>query len=162
VVLAATSLEVFISQVLEALAPKAEPASALWTWINNRGDWQKEPSVEEQFSSLLGIATGHSLKEDNTLWEAFRHLRTARNSFAHRGVAEVGGKTLSPAAALALIAKADQIVERVREWLPEHERWPIFNVAANVTLTKAILGGTKEDTTTSEGGGAASQETPSK
>jgi hypothetical protein len=65
-VLAATSLEVFISHVLDALATKNVVPPQLWDWINNR-EWLREPTVEEQFDDLLKLLLGASLKENSTL-----------------------------------------------------------------------------------------------
>ena len=66
----------------------------LWRWINQRGDWRREPTVEEQYDTLLKVLTGHTLKEDQDLWELFKHLKTARNSFVHEGMAKVCGAHL--------------------------------------------------------------------
>ena len=65
VVLAATALEVFISYVLDGLQKRSETPKEIWDWVNNRSDWRKEPSVEEQFDVLLKIFSGHSLKEES-------------------------------------------------------------------------------------------------
>jgi hypothetical protein len=138
VVLAATALEVFIGAVLTRLASESTVPKELWGWITDRGDWQKEPSVEEQFSVLLHVLCGHSLKEDEGLWEAFKNLRTARNSFVHEGRAMLGKQPLQADRAAALIDKADQLLVRVREWLPEHMRWPVYAHAVQVTVGKKI------------------------
>jgi hypothetical protein len=138
VVLAATALEVFISEVLKRLAIESEVPDELWAWIADRGDWQKEPSVEEQYSVLLQVLCGHSLKEDNGLWEAFKNLRRARNSFVHEGLAMVGKQVLQIADATALLDKADQVLTKIRDWLPEVHRWPVYDHAVQVQLGKRI------------------------
>jgi hypothetical protein len=95
-VLAATSLEVFISVLLNDLASRQSLSDSLWMWITTRdGRILQQPSVEEQFDVLLKELTGHTLKEDAALWEAFKNLKSARNSFVHEGVARVGKTTLS-------------------------------------------------------------------
>src|SRR5262249_13656712 len=95
VVLAATSLEVFISTLLDQLASKRGLSENLWTWVRDRdGRTLQQPSVEEQFDVLLKELTGHSLKEDAVLWEAFKNLKSARNSFVHEGTARLGTATL--------------------------------------------------------------------
>ncbi len=142
VVLAATALEVFISDVLNKIAGESTLPEGLWGWITDRGDWQKEPSVEEQYSILLQVLCGHSLKEDSALWEGFKNLRKARNSFVHEGVAMVGKKPLKASDALALIGRADQIVAKVREWLPEKHRWPTFQHSVQIQFHKVIASST--------------------
>src|SRR5881628_641964 len=63
-VLAATALEVFISYMLDKLAMLKSIPADLWTWINERDDRRQEPTIEEQYDSLLRFFSGHSLKED--------------------------------------------------------------------------------------------------
>jgi len=138
VVLAATALEVFISDALHKVAVESAVPGPLWNWITDRGDWQKEPSVDEQYSVLLQVLCGHSLKDEIELWDAFKHLRKARNSFVHEGVAKVGKKPLQSSEALALIERAEQIVATVREWLPEKHRWPTFEHSVQVEYQKTI------------------------
>jgi hypothetical protein len=138
VVLAATALEVFIADVLARLAAQSNVPIELWGWITDRGDWQKEPSVEEQYSVLLHVLCGHSLKEDNSLWEAFKNLRRARNSFVHEGQAKLGKKGLEPAEATVLLEKADQVLARIREWLPESLRWPVYADTVQVRIGKRV------------------------
>jgi hypothetical protein len=137
VVLAATSLEVFIEYVLNRLADHHKFSPSLWAWLNDRQNWLKDPSVEEQFDDLLKHFTGISLKDNSTLWESFKKLKGARNTFVHRGVAEVGKKALLPQEANALIGKASEIIAWVREILPEEIRWPVFqpNIKTETFMT---------------------------
>ena len=72
VVLCAAALEVLIEDALKVLAPTDRISELLRDFINDRGDYRKEPSVEEEFDSLLFALTGESLKSNNTLWEAFK------------------------------------------------------------------------------------------
>lgn len=138
VVLAATALEVFVAEVLTSLAKDSVVPPNLWAWINDRGNWQKEPSVEEQFDVLLKVLAGHSLKEDNALWETLKSLRNARNSFVHDGAPKVGGTSLSHADAMSLIDRADKIVTAVRGWLPERLKWPVFEYSAELRFGKRL------------------------
>ena len=128
VVLGATALEVFISHVLDGLAEAGRIPADVWAWLNDRDNWLKEPSTEEQFDVLLKHFTGHTLKDDRPLWQAFKELRTARNTFVHQGRATVGGVAITAERASVLIRSAHQIVQRVREWLPEDQRWPAHSV----------------------------------
>lgn len=139
-VLAATALEIFIAELLNELVRKTTMPPGLWEWINDRGNWQKEPSVEEQYDVLLRIATGHSLKEENVLWEGLKNLRSARNSFVHEGIARLSRTKLSPNDVLPLIGRADEIVAKIREWIPEDCRWPAIEHSINIQMTKVILG----------------------
>ena len=132
VVLGATALEVFIAEVMEKLSKHASFPPLLWGWINDRGDWQKEPSPEEQFDQLLEYFTGHSLKSEKELWEAFKNLKNARNKFVHYGVPMVGGKALSELEAMRLLQKADEIIEWTRKKVPEPIRWEAPRTTADV------------------------------
>ena len=138
VVLAATALEVFIADILEQLAKHNGMASDLWAWLNHRGDWQKDPSTEEQFDVLLKHFVGHSLKEDAPLWEAFQNLRKARNKFVHEGSALLGGRAISGTEAARLVARSQEIVYQIRDWLPEELRWPRFNHSLAIAMTVAV------------------------
>lgn len=136
VVLAATALEVFISQILDQLAAEEVVPPELWTWINDRGDHRLDPSVTEQFDRLLEFFTGHSLKKEvPLLWECVRNLRDARNTFVHQGTAMIGNKPLETARASELIAGSHRIVDTVREWLPEKLQWPKFRHEVKLQIT---------------------------
>jgi len=139
-VLAATALEVFIAELLNRLVKEANVSVDLWDWINDRGNWQKEPSTEEQYDVLLKVMTGHSLKEDNALWEGLKNIRVARNSFVHEGVAKLGKATLSLQDTLPLLARADAIVTKIREWIPDSYRWPLIERTINIQMTKRLVG----------------------
>ena len=139
VVLAATALEVLIAELLTKLAAQSTLPKKLWSWVNDRGDWQKEPSVDEQYSVLLEVLTGHSLKEDNGLWEGLKNIRNARNSFVHEGCARIGRNPVTNEDVAALIQKADLIAAKIREWLPENLRWPVFDHTVKLEVGKIIL-----------------------
>jgi hypothetical protein len=127
VVLAATALEVFIAHVLDLLAARSAVPAPLWDWLNERADNHlRQPSVEEQYDTLLKVFTGHSLKDAASLWEAFMNLKTARNKFVHEGIAKVGGTAVSSEAAGKLVGAALEIVATVREWLPSELQWPVL------------------------------------
>lgn len=138
VVLAATALEVFIARILDGLAELQPMPPELWTWINQRGDCLREPTVEEQYDALLKFFTGHSLKTEAKLWEGFRNLKTARNSFVHEGIAKVGGTPISTETARKLVASASEIVSKVREWLPQELHWPLFKHTIQVEVRKKL------------------------
>lgn len=138
IVLAATSLEVFIAEVLDGLAAKSPIPPDVWAWLNKRKDFLKQPSVEEQYDSLLHLLAGHSLKEEGTLWEAFMNLKTARNTFVHDGVAAVGGSPVSIEKAGQLIAATDLVIKWVRQWLPKELKWPEFEPKIQLTVEKQI------------------------
>jgi hypothetical protein len=138
-VLAATALEVFISRVLDRLAPTKVVPPELWHWINERGNWLKEPALEEQYGVLMKLLTGHSLKEEPLLWEAFKNLKDARNAFVHEGIAKIGQIPVSTETANKLIASASNIIEKVREWLPNELHWPEFKYDVPVEIQKRLF-----------------------
>ena len=83
--LAATSLEVVVSTILDRLAVESTIPTNLWQWLDARGDWLRTPSIEEQFDVLLHLFTSRSLKENPQLWEAFKNLRWQETPFVHDG-----------------------------------------------------------------------------
>jgi hypothetical protein len=136
IVLAATAMEVFIASTLDRLAEAKEIDPILWRFINERDDPYKEPSVEEQYDVILKYLIGHSLKEEHDLWEAFKNLKNARNSFVHEGVAKVGGKPITENEGRRLIIAASNITAKVRDWLPRECQWPVFKHEIKVEVTK--------------------------
>jgi hypothetical protein len=128
IVLTFTALEVFIAKILNQLATKEKISPEFWEWINKRPDWTQEPSIEEQYDILLKILTGHTLKEDKKLWDAFQNLKTARNTFVHEGVARISRtsqKPLKDHEVLKLISTANEIPLKIREWLPTDIQWEL-------------------------------------
>ena len=95
VVLAETALEVFISHILNELSKNSSIPKDLWDWINDRNGRLNEPTNKEQFDILLKTLLGVSLKENNDLWESFKNLKKARNSFVHEGIAKIGQNPIS-------------------------------------------------------------------
>jgi len=124
IVLAATALEVFIATILDSLAKKKTISASLWSWINDRGFFLKEPSVEERFDVLLKEFCGTSLKENGHLWIEFKALKTARNEFVHGGAPKIGGRAVSTDRAEQLVASAVAIIDFVRSKLPDDLKWP--------------------------------------
>ena len=138
-VLAATALEVFISRVLDRLAPNKVVPPELWHWINERGNWLKEPTLEEQYDALLKFLTGHSLKDEPLLWEAFKNLKDARNSFVHEGIAKIGEIHVTTETANRLIVSVSTIISKIKEWLPKELHWPEFTYDLNVEIQKRLF-----------------------
>ena len=138
IVLAATALEVFISYVLNSIVVKSKIPLELWNWISDRDFWLKQPSEEEKYSILLKILLGISLKDNNELWEVFKNLKKARNSFVHGGIAKIGKETLDVKKAQKLIEKAREITLYIREHLPSEIQWPKYDYKFEVELLKKI------------------------
>jgi hypothetical protein len=139
-VLAATSLEVFISVLLDNLASKRGMSISLWEWIRDReGKVLQQPSVEEQFDVLLKEFCGHSLKEEKPLWDAFKNIKSARNSFVHEGFAKIGKSILTSDDAAALLGRVNEIISTVREWIPEDLRWPAPQAKAEFTASHTLF-----------------------
>jgi hypothetical protein len=125
VVMAWAALETFIEWALEILHKERPLADGLWTWINERGDWRKEPSVAERFDTLLTVLTHRSLKEEEPrLWEQFSHLKDARNAVAHEGVASFGKKKVTVDAGMAkeFVESAAKIIVWVEQLLSAQHR----------------------------------------
>lgn len=137
-VLAATALEVFIAQTLDVLAAEHEIPAEIWEWIKNR-DWMKKPSIEEQFDFLLFQFGKKSLKSETALWESFKHLKNARNSFVHDGKPSIGNEVVDLGKARFLIGKAVEIIEYVKMAIPEHHRWPAFEHKFNLSLIQELV-----------------------
>lgn len=139
IVLASTALEVFISHILNELAKESSIPADLWDWINNRRFWLKEPDTGEQFDDLLKILLGTSLKENNDLWEGFKNLKDARNSFVHQGEASIGNNPVSDVDARKLVIKAIEIIKFIKEKLPAKLQWPEFKHSLKVEVIKKLM-----------------------
>jgi len=137
-VLAATALEVFISHVLDRLAPTKVIPPELWEWINQRGNRLKEPTLEEQYDTLIKLFTDHSLKEEQVLWEGFKNLKDARNSFVHEGIAKIGETPVTAETAQKLIGSVSKIISKIKEWLPKELHWPEFKYEISVEVEKRL------------------------
>lgn len=127
IVLTFTALEIFIANILNQLATKEKISPEFWQWINNR-EWYQEPHIKEQYDVLLKNLTGHSLKEEENLWQAFINLKTARDTFVHEGMARISKKSQKPLEekeAIELINLANKIPFKIREWLPKEIQWDL-------------------------------------
>lgn len=138
VVLGFTALETRIETALNVLARNKGVGEELWNWINDRGDYRKEPSTGEQYSVLLSAIVGSSLKDQAELWDAFRNLQAARNSFVHDGQPSIGGQIVSAGRAQELLQRAGSILDWVDGLLPEAERRPSFNVSTEFEFTAQL------------------------
>lgn len=69
VVLAYTAIEVRIASALNILAANNPTilGGDIWAWINDREQFLKEPSVEEQLTDLMQMLAGKSLKKEGKL-----------------------------------------------------------------------------------------------
>lgn len=126
IILTFTALEVFISKTLDDIAQIKKIDASFWNWINDRGFFLKNPSIEEQYAFLSNHLIGKSIKEDSKLWQAFKNIQAVRNSFAHTGVATLGGKAVDEMQVLEFIKSAYEITEYVKRQLPEELRWREF------------------------------------
>jgi len=145
IILTFTSLEVFISTILDKVVETGKIDKELWEWINGRGPL-KEPSIEEKYDFLLRHIVGVSIKGNNDIWEAFKHLRKARNSFAHEGIAKISNDIVTSDKAREFIIKAKEIIDTIRASLPEELQWPVFKPEIEVVITKALMKNESKDT----------------
>lgn len=150
VVLACASLEVFIAHILKNLQVHAGIPGNLWSFINDRQPLHMQPTVDEQYSALLEIGCGHSLKSETDLWRKFLHLRNARNKFVHEGVAAVEGRQINVKDAADLLRAAETIVLTIRGWLPDHLQWPLFERGEKWTVEITQNFGSVTEAETSE------------
>ena len=137
VVLSFTALETLIAAALERLVETSSSVPEnLWKWINDRGDWRKEPSIVEQFDILLQVLSSTSLKDDPRLWEGFQNLKDARNSFVHEGDATIGKQKVAVTSPKAgeLVAIADEIIWYVEALLPVEARMPRYGRAVDIRM----------------------------
>lgn len=137
VVLTFTALEVFISKLLDDLASTGKINQELWAWINGR-DYLKRPSIEERYDFLCRHLLGMSIKDNEAMWEQFKHLRKARNSFAHDGIAKVGNEVVSTERCRGFIKTAQEILNAIKVELPEELKWPEFAHKIQLEFSKLI------------------------
>lgn len=142
IVLAATSIETVVAHVLDRLSVGRNVDQDLWKWITIRGGRHTlQPSVAESLDDLPTIFEGRSLKADERLWKAWNDLSKARNSFAHEGVATIGGQVVTAARARELVVLAGEIVEWVEHLLPEDARSPTYDAGRDrMELEKWLYG----------------------
>lgn len=138
IILTFTALEVFISKTLDDLAATSNISDDLWKWINSRG-YLKDPSIEEKYDFLSHHLIGSSIKDNNKLWESFKHLRKARNSFAHDGIPMVGDEPVTEKSARNFIIKANEIINAIKEKLPEALKWPEFRHEIKMEFTQMLV-----------------------
>jgi hypothetical protein len=118
ITLASIALEVRIAEVLDESVPSSGVGPALWNWINDRRRYWQNPSVNDQFDTLLRALSHRSLRDEKQLWTAYEQLRQARNSFVHSGEARIGKKLGTPVTP----EKAAQLLEaavKIMDWLDE-------------------------------------------
>lgn len=138
IILTFTALEVFISTILNEITIYKKVNDELWQWINNRGPL-KDPSIDEQFDKLSKYFIGKSLKENDKLWEVFKNLRTARNSFAHTGIPKIGNLVVDETKARQFIIQALEITKFFRDNLPTELRWPEYNHDTKFEATLKLI-----------------------
>jgi hypothetical protein len=89
-----------------------------------------------------------TLKDEDTLWQAFQKLKNARNKFVHEGTPKIGNTAaLTEMEALMLVGQAEAIVARIREWIPENLRWPVFVAQSKLEFSLPIFDQPKKEPT---------------
>jgi hypothetical protein len=141
IVLAYTAIETRIARALDRLAALVGVNPVLWGWINDRGNFIKDPSTAEQLDVLAKSLIGKSLKDEARLWEGYQNLRQARNGFVHAGKATIGKNQVEVDAAQAneLIQGAERIIDWIEGLLPEPERRPRFQSPNQLTVMRLLL-----------------------
>src|SRR5205823_5949027 len=88
---------------------------------------------------LLQAFTGRSLKDDPALWQSFKNLRDARNSFVHEGQARIGGTLVDADKTHELVAAAGRVLDWFDALLPEDQRRHPYMPEAGLTIQAAAL-----------------------
>lgn len=140
IVLAFAAIETRIDSALDLLASESLDPD-FWDWIRDReGDYRKEPAVREQLDQLLHGVSGHSLKDEATLWMHFRNLNQARNTFVHEGEARIGDTPVDYTRASELVRYAGDIIDWIETLLPENQRRPQYDLeASRMQLMKVFV-----------------------
>lgn len=136
VVLAHSALETFARATLERLSQASSTPPRLWKFVFREG---REPPLDAQLDELLHLFSGHSLKERNDLWHAYKTLKKARNSYAHHGEPMIEGRLVTRKDLLGLLAATRDIIDWVETFLPGEWRRPVYQETANFTLDKATF-----------------------
>ena len=139
IILTFTALEVFISKTLDDIVATKRFDNDFWEWVNNRGFFLKNPTIEEKYDFLSRHLIGKSIKDNKELWESFKHLQKARNSFAHTGVAMIGNEIVTEEKARNFIDKANEIIELLKNELPQKLRWPEFKNEVKLEFSQVIF-----------------------
>jgi hypothetical protein len=125
IVLLLAAIETRLETALDLLASRRGVDDKLWAWLNGRAPGPRRgPQLFEQAESLLEIVSGHSLAEDERLWNGFQDIRKARNSFVHEGHAAIDRVPVTSARASSLIPLAAEIIDWIEGLLPPENRRP--------------------------------------
>lgn len=139
--LAYTAVETRIAGALDQLAALVGLNPVLWEWINDRGNFIKDPSTAEQLDVLAKALIGKSLKDEAKLWERYQNLRQARNGFVHSGKAAIGKlqTEVDSARANELVQGAERTIDWIESLLPQPERRPRFQSPNALSVTRLLL-----------------------
>jgi len=132
-------LKVFISHVLSELSADSTVPDQLWEWITQKQMRYKEPGAEEGFDVLLKTLLGTSLKDAPELWEVFRNIEEARDTFVHEGMAQIGRVPVTPDSVRRMLLKVTEIISFVKDKLPESLHWPQYDHSLKITVAKPVL-----------------------
>jgi hypothetical protein len=136
IVLAHSALETFSKATLDRLAQRSATPAKLWEFFFQL---KREPPMDAQLDVLLKAFTGRSLKERNDLWQAFKHLQEARNSFAHRGEALINGKPVTRDDLSHLLAATRDTIDWIETFLPQEWRRPVYGETAVFAWDRATF-----------------------
>ena len=136
IILAHSALETFSRATLDRLARSSPTPSKLWGFFFQR---RREPPMEAQLDVLLEVFTGRSLKERNDLWMAFKKLQEARNSFAHRGEAQIDGQSVTRHELSLMLSATRDTIDWIETFLPLEWRRPVYLETASFALDRATF-----------------------
>jgi hypothetical protein len=121
IVLAASAIETAIDEVIRHKVATRDDRT-LWDWVLDRGDYRKDPSLEEKLDVVLAALSGSSLKSMSALWKGFKELKQLRNSYVHEGKLMSGNRPIDMPAVLRLLQGARDIIAWLEAFMPETER----------------------------------------
>lgn len=136
IILTHSALETFSKATLDRLARRSATPAQLWEFFFQR---RREPPMEVQLDVLLKAFAGHSLKERNDLWQAFRQLQEARNNFAHRGQALINGQPVTRVDLSRMLAATRDTIDWVETFLPLEWRRPVYKETATFAWDRATF-----------------------
>jgi hypothetical protein len=110
---------------------------------------------------LLKELCGVSLKDNADLWAAFVRIRKARNTFVHGGVARDSKGALTADETQALLGKAREIIDFVKQRLPQELQWPVFHYKFKIEILQQIpIAESPKDVHSRDGAAPASADAP--
>jgi hypothetical protein len=142
-VLSHSAIETIVSLLIECLIDESKADRTLWDWVLDRDQsFIKTPSIEEKIAVVIPCLGGKSLKDNATLWQVFKSLKSIRNNFVHRGLLSLH-KSGEPLAGkddvFKVVAKTGELIQFFEEQLPAKFQRPIVRTDKRVEMLSQPL-----------------------